>query len=221
MLLACQLIVALPSSYAINPLSLRLSAGGINYPLHQWSSYWRGDEGGSIDKEIINYYITFTTHLRLSKNYYIYMGLERLDTKASYRYIWSLNDPWLTSWNSESHFADTRFRSIPVEIGYENRFYLKRHRISPFYGIGLAFLFSSVETRASINQGPWVYDTRKGVGAGVSASFGLLYPFNRSLSGIVKSRARYADGLLFRPDRKMACADLSSFDVSLGLEYNL
>lgn len=106
-----------------------------------------------------------------------------------------------------------------MSLGYEKLVIIKHSRISPFYHAGASILYSIIESQAWSYSLPLAQQTKNGFGYGFFGAFGLSFPVWNRLAGVVRARARYADGLHFTGDFAGFKAEFSSFDLSAGVEY--
>jgi hypothetical protein len=204
--------------------SYRLTGGLANYPMHDFIQKFSHpnlihEYNITIDKKPFEAYAGLAAYRKLTWKSYTFIEIEYLKTSV-YLDKSVLYYDWYSGWDSSEYFHwDLWLHSIPVSLGYEKREFLKSSRISPFYQIGGTVLYSTVQSQCWGNQVSSTAEQKTGFGYGFFGAFGLSFPTWNRLAGVVKARARYADGLHFTGDFAGFKAEFSSFDLSVGMEY--
>lgn len=204
--------------------SYRLTGGLANYPLHDFIQKYSHpnlihEYNITIDKKPFEAFAGLATYRKLSWESYAFFEIEYLRTSIRFRRS-VFYYAWYAGWDSSEYYHwDLWLHTIPISLGYEKRGFLKNSLISPFYQIGGSLLYCTVESQCWGNQVPFSAERKRGFGYGFFGAFGLSFPVVNRLAGVVKARARYADGLHFTGDFAGFKAEFSSFDLSAGVEY--
>lgn len=198
--------------------SNRLTGGLVNYPMHDFKARYSAPFDVKITKDASNLCAGLSVFRRLTWESYVFSEIEYLQTSISYDSLALWNYPSGVYDFSRYHWQ-MQLYSIPLSMGYEKRNPLNRSGIIPFYQVGGTLLYSTVESRRWSDSLDLVQETKRCFGYGFFGAFGLSYPFSKRLAGVVKARARYADGMHFSGDPAGFRAEFSSFDLSAGMEY--
>lgn len=217
MFVAVVVLLGFPTSAPAQPFfSYQITAGLANYPLHDLMQQYAGQQYVAITKATYNPFPALSIHRRITWESYVFIGIEYLRTTPKYQYHFS---DWYGG-NSVHYCCDWSLCAIPVTVGYEKRVDLKRGRLMPFYQCGASLFYSAVRTQGSGNKIPLIDERKRGTGYGLSGAFGLSFPMATHLNGIVRLRARYADGMHFSGNPAGFKTEFSSFDFSAGVEYS-
>ncbi len=198
--------------------SYRLTGGLANYPLHDFKARFSDPFDVKIKKDACNPYAGLAFIRKITWESYVFAEIEYLRTSISYDSLmhWYY---YSGGYGISGYHWLLDLYSVPVSLGYEKRVCLKSSSIVPFYQVGGSLLYSAVGSRCWSDSMPLVQETKSGFGYGFFGSFGLSFPAWKRLTGVVKARARYADGMHFTGDFAGFKADFSSFDLSVGVEY--
>jgi hypothetical protein len=204
--------------------SYRLTGGLANYPLfditRKFSNYYNAEHYDvKVAKDLLSPYAALGIYRKMTWESYVFLEVEYLKAYIRMeRYVLSFNS--YTSWDTIDDFHQNHWLySIPATLGYEKRVLIKKSGLSPFYQIGGSLLYSQVESQRWGDYAPFVQEKISGFGYGFLCAFGVSFPVCEHLAGVVKARARYADGMHFSGDPAGFKAEFSSFDLSAGVEY--
>ncbi len=221
-LLVALAIVCLLStdSMAQHFFSYRFTGGLANYPLHNFMARFSDPIDVKIKKDPYNPCAGLSIIRKLTWESYVFIEIEYLGTSISYDSLQSGNWQYYSGGHSISNYHWLLdLHSLPLSFGYEKRNPLRKSSVIPFYNICGSLIYCTVDSRRWSDSLSLVQETKSGFGYGFFGAFGLSFPVWDRLAGVVKARARYADGLYFSGDFAGFKPEFSSFDLSAGVEY--
>jgi hypothetical protein len=198
-------------AYAKSPISIRINAGVINYPLRAWSNFIGDMDSSDYNKDMVNPYASLACYYSLTSRQSIFIGTEYLRTKASL----------YSNCNNVETNITWKFKAIPVNIGYEYKLVNNKTGLCPIVTIGAAYFISELygESYSTPAIFPPERGTRTGNGYGFFGGVGIQKQITESFYSTVNFRVRYSDGMYFTDDKEDIDVEFTSFDLNIGIGW--